>query len=184
MNINCRRFENDLPEWIAGRLPTCVAEQMQAHSTACELCGRMADGEKSLRMAWRELPPLVEAPDLWPRLAARISEPRDAGRSRAPWLAWLPEWGPSLRYGLAGVGVALALATVVMSRSPLTPAHLTDNGAGSNRPGRSVDESHVIQFVADRQALPFADGDLAIDVDRTPRYRQAERYVLGQSVGQ
>jgi anti-sigma factor RsiW len=176
--MNCKSFERDLSDWIAGRLPDTVAARMTAHTAACEACSRQAEGERTLRAAWRELPPLGEAPDLWPQLAARISEPREVRAGRPAWLRWLPEIGPSLKYGLAGVAAAMALATVVMSRPP---ANMTNTGPAQPPIVRNVpqaDEGDVIRLVSDRQAtLPEAEGDLRIM--GTARYREAERYALG-----
>jgi hypothetical protein len=177
--MNCRRFENELADWIGGRLPATVAAQMQAHAAACPTCERMAEGERGLRAAWRDLPPVAEAPDLWPQLAARIAEVRPAP-ARPSWFAWLPPVGPSLRYGLAGVGAAMLLATIVMSRHSVPNVGSGNTGIAVNQPQPAVNERQVIDLVSEQQALlPEADGDLAIVA--TPRYRQAERFVLGQS---
>jgi hypothetical protein len=175
--MNCRRFERDLPDWAAGRLPSVASDQMSAHSTACESCARMADAERSLRSAWRELPSLGETPDIWPQLAARIStstEPRAARHARSPWLAWLPAAGPSLRYGLAGVGAALIVGALIVSR-PINPTEPTGVGP---QPPITANESRVIDLVSSRQAmLPEGDGDFKIMAASS--YRTAERVVLG-----
>jgi hypothetical protein len=77
----------------------------------------------------------------------------------------------------------MILATLVMSRQP--DGHAGQGGVnvasgGRVQPAPPADENDVIKLVSDQQALlPEADGDLAIIA--TPRYRQAERYVLGQS---
>lgn len=173
--MNCRRFERDLADWLGGRLPALFALQMQAHAAGCAACSRLAEGERSLRTAWRELPPVGEAPDLWPQLAARIAEPRENRAVRSPWFAWLPEIGPSLRYGVAGAAAALVLATVVMTHLPMPIDHSVAVGPVASAP---ADENHVIQLVSDRQStLPEAEGDLRII--GTARYREAERYALG-----
>lgn len=180
--MNCRTFENELADWVGGRLPAPVAAQMRAHAAACPACERRAEGERGLRAAWRDLPPVAEAPDLWPQLAARIAHVRPAP-ARPSWFAWLPPVGPSLRYGLAGVGAAMLLATIVMSRHPASnvgSGNTGNTGIAINQPQPPVNERQVIDLVSEQQALlPEADGDLAIVA--TPRYRQAERFVLGQS---
>lgn len=178
--MNCRRFEIELADWVGGRLAPPQASQMQAHASSCPVCERMAEAERGLRTAWRDLPPVAEAPDLWSQLAARIAANQPAQPERRSWFAWLPTWGPSLRYGMAGVAAAMLLATVVMNRHPAVQVGPGIAPGGVVRPSQPVNESHVIELVSEQQALlPEADGDLAIVA--TPRYRQAERYVLGQS---
>jgi hypothetical protein len=180
--MNCRRFENELADWIGGKLPPATAELMRSHLTACSSCERVAEGERSLRAVWRDLP-VAEAPEMWPRLAARIADARPAPVARPIWSSWLPSLGPSLRYGFAGVAAAMVLATIVMSRHPMVPTGPSSGGiaiTGGSNPASQPNESDLIKLVSDQQALlPEADGDLAIVA--TPRYRQAERYVLGQS---
>ncbi len=170
--MNCRHFESDLPDWVSGRLPEHHATRMLAHSVSCESCSRVADGERTLLVAWREIPALPDTPNLWPRIAARLQDMQTAKPAPASWLSWLVAPSPSIRYGMAGTAAAAVLLAIVMSRPtvdlPQGINPVTNNG---------VDESHVIQLVSERQSLPDAEGDLAIG--QTPRYRAAERVVLG-----
>jgi hypothetical protein len=148
--------------------------QMSAHAAECESCARAAESERKLRSAWRELPSLGETPDIWPQLAARISVPREIAPVRPAWLAWLPDAKSSLRYGFAGVGAAVVLGVLLMNR----PAPMIGTREDVYQPSVASTETKTIQLVSDRQALlPEADGDLAIMA--TPRYRAAERVVLG-----
>ena len=48
-NISCRKFEEELPDYISGRLNPVVSAQMSAHSQMCAKCAQ-AEQKENLRL--------------------------------------------------------------------------------------------------------------------------------------
>ncbi len=71
--MNCRRFENSVADWLAGRLPADVAQQMAVHRKNCAACARIASEEESLRSHWTAWQAPARTPDLRQRVIDRLS---------------------------------------------------------------------------------------------------------------
>jgi len=180
--MKCRHFENNLPDWISGRVSEETSRQMLAHVASCASCSRMSEEERGLRSAWRALPIPAQAPDIWPQLAARIQDSEAKRAGTRSWRSWFSMPVGSVGYGLAGAVSAVVILAVVYSRTSVVspPPYTVQVNPPQIR--HEVASDNYIQLVSDRYSLPDADGDLAIG--RTPRYRQAERIVLGHGGSQ
>jgi ferric-dicitrate binding protein FerR (iron transport regulator) len=163
--MKCRDFETLLPDWIAGRLSENAAGQMLAHYAACKTCSTAAEDERDLRNRWRSLPDLRDTPDLWPRLAARLSAQHELPARRSPFAMRLR------LYTLGGALAAAALCAVVLWPRP--PAVTVRSGD----PGQTdVDEQHVVQLVSDMRRMPDPESDTSLVAP--PHYRPVERSIL------
>lgn len=98
--MNCTQFRRNLPDWITERLEAGRQAEMIKHRAACPECARCEVVERDLRAAWQNLP-APPAPDLWPRLHARLQA------AAAP----APRSRPATRLAFVGsVCAALAVA--------------------------------------------------------------------------
>lgn len=115
--MNCRTFTRLTADWLAGQLEPAQERRMADHRRACESCARLAEREESLRAAWRAAPEAI-APDLWPRLAARLGDnlPAAPVRNRRP-TAWV--FGAGLVAAMAAAGgLWIHLEATPMSPGP------------------------------------------------------------------
>jgi anti-sigma factor RsiW len=85
--MNCRQFESNLADYIAGRLPPADAAQMNAHSDACAVCAREEQQERALRVRFVASPVVPPVTDLWPRVVAQLPERRPRFAFPRLWLA-------------------------------------------------------------------------------------------------
>lgn len=171
--MKCREFDENLMDWVAGKLPEPLAAAMSEHSRLCASCARLEAQERSLRLRWQSLPDPGVPPDLWLRLAARL-EQKPARRWR---FALRPVW----RTG-AMLAAAASLTLVVWLRFQAPP---TDRGGatGSAVPqtAASVDESRVVQMISDMQSLPDPDRDEVLA--GSEHYRKDMRILLAGGLG-
>ena len=142
--MNCKEFERDLADWVAGRLPGERILPMESHRIACPACARAEAAERQLRALWRDLPALPEAPDIWPRLGARLRAPAPAPRS-----------GWASRRVLQGALATALLLWALFWMRPLSGPPQTAPGDGPP----VVDEARVVRLVAEMQRLPAFDTD-------------------------
>lgn len=123
--MNCRIFESQVADWLSGRLPAAVADQMTAHKAACESCAEITARETQMRLLWSHLQtPSTEASeksnrladaDLWPRISARIETPAP----RQSLFGWL--YSDNRQQSTAGGSWTRSLATAACTLAILVP---------------------------------------------------------------
>lgn len=163
--MNCRKFESDLAEWMAGRLSLDQAQRMQAHQAVCAKCQRSAQEEQMLRYRWHDLP---HTPDisLWPRLERRLAVA--APKRRIGFFHPLAMSASAAAVILTGA----FLWTYSIRHSPSAISITSPHGAMSAR----VNERHIVQMISSLQQLPDEESDTFFV--ETQRDRQAQRRVL------
>ncbi len=145
--MNCRQFENDLPDWIADRLPARQAERMQAHHAACPACRQAALDERALRQRWQDALPTAAMAPVWPRLAQRLDS---APPQRMP--LRFPVWS----LGSAAAACGLLGALLWMHTLPGPPKDVPP--PPSQVAETQVDEHHIIQLISQIQEVPEEEG--------------------------
>ena len=121
------------------------AFRMQAHRRACPACAQAEAAERELCALWRDLPAPSEAPDVWPRLSARL-----AGAAIRPGPSFW-RWGGGVRMALVTGATAAAAIGVFLA------ARLPDAETGGTPPAvaeAAADERRVVSLVARMQELP------------------------------
>ena len=117
--MRCWDFEQDLGEWLRGRLSAERAAAMAAHVEVCVRCQRAASVERRIyeRMSRTNVPTLRR--DLWPEIAMRLAEPEPLPKHRRPTLV--------MRWAAAGVlALVLGIAIVPKANRVLRwPGHVT-----------------------------------------------------------
>lgn len=156
MMMNCKEFEDLLPDWVAGRLSGEQAAQMEQHRSACPACARAEAAESDLRARWRALQAVRNTPDIRPRLAARLAEA--AAASRALFVR---------RVALVGGAFATAALGALMLFHTMRGPVPTDGE-------EVVNEAHVVHLVTEMQRLPYPEEDRMLSA----LYRQEERLFL------
>ena len=126
--MNCREFQPQAADWLAGRLAPEHARQMDSHRKTCAACARATLTEIRLRETWRDAAAARPAvPDLWPRIARRLETPdRPAVRARLV-------VSPPARWAFSGAAVLAAVALLGWNVRPPEMAPL------QTPPGRSSD---------------------------------------------
>ena len=168
-NLNCGAFEQDLPEWVMGRLPADRAREMQAHFAQCSLCQQKASEERRLRGLWQEAsaPVFVAEIEIGPRLAARVAE---AGRHRR---------NAGLRARAVG-GIALAAGLCfVLVRANLSEAPSTEFAepqTSSNPAPELADKSSIALRAQQMRTAPAAESDAFLA--ETQQRHQEQRFAL------
>jgi ferric-dicitrate binding protein FerR (iron transport regulator) len=147
--MKCRHYENNLPEWTAGRIHGDIAQQMQAHEEACPICAKMTREERALRRSWQSMPTPSRTPDLWYRVEAKLSAPPARRRF---------DFGRI--YAYSGALAAAAAMCVIWVGKP-----------GSNIPVSpraqlvsAAQEQRVVELVSDVQLLRDPDSDTVYTV--------------------
>jgi hypothetical protein len=75
--MNCIESIDRFDDHLDGRLDAAEAEELRAHVAACQSCADELENIQALRERAAELPHSLEpSRDLWPGIAARISEDR------------------------------------------------------------------------------------------------------------
>jgi len=136
MNMNCKTFENNLPDWVTGRLDKNNASQMEFHAASCVKCSQLADFERSFSNRMRSVPEPTRVPDLWVKLEGRIQS------ASAP---------KTFRFAFNKVyafGGALAAACLLMVAVINMPINSSNNVTVNTAPDISK-ERQVVQLAAD-----------------------------------
>jgi len=111
---------------IDGELPELERLRVQRHLSTCARCTAEHD---SLAAAWGHvaaLPRVGPRTDLWPRLAARLSEPKP--RAAWPWLVWRPSAALAAATLVIGLILGMRLGDSVLGTpTPPTRAALAQN---------------------------------------------------------
>jgi ferric-dicitrate binding protein FerR (iron transport regulator) len=147
--MKCRHFENNLPEWTAGRLRSDIAQQMQAHEESCPPCAKTAQEERALRRGWQALPTPSRTPDLWYRVESRLSTP--------PTRRWF-DFGKVYAYGGAMAAAAIMCVVFIGKPSPNPPL------SNHSQLVSAAQEERVVQLVSDVQLLRDPDSDTVYTV--------------------
>jgi len=158
--MNCRKFEEQLADWVSGRLPEDRAAALEAHRALCPACAQAEKEERDLRARWLSLATPAAAPDLWPRIEARLHAPAPTPRF---------VFARRLAFGgaVAAAGALCALLWVYLSSAL---PHVAP-------PVAEADEGRVVQLVGTMQRLPDPDADI---VTNEPRYSvwEERRFIL------
>lgn len=171
--MKCRDFDENLMDWVAGKLPEHLAAAMSAHSRLCASCARLEAEERALRLRWQSLPDPGAPPDLWLRLSARL-EQKPARRWR---FALRPVWMTG-----ATLAAAASLTLVVWLRFQAPPTARVDAPRPAvQQTASSVDESRVVQMISDMQSLPDPDRDEVLA--GSEHYRKDMRILLAGGPG-
>lgn len=111
---SCDEARRWLDDWLDGELAGALAEDVEAHVTACPDCRAHAEGVRSLLAAAAGLPREIQPErDLWPEIAARVASPTRLAPSG---------WRPALRWGtLAAAAVVLVGLTAVITARLVRP---------------------------------------------------------------
>jgi hypothetical protein len=146
--MKCRDFHQLLADWQRGRLTGESAERMTRHAADCRSCAEEAELERSLRVSFAAVDPIMRTPDLWERIEARVEtvkQPRFAFRfPRA--------------FALSGALAAGVLFAAIALRGPVVP--INDDGpkdnVASNEPG-VLEKFHTIRMTETETAGAFTD---------------------------
>ncbi|MDW8207910.1 MAG: zf-HC2 domain-containing protein, partial [Chloroherpetonaceae bacterium] len=104
--MNCREFEREIADYVAGRLNPVDANRMLAHADACASCRTLEQEERALRQRFAGAPEVTLSTDLWAKLAPQLQE-RPVRRAR--WL-WRWSWPLPSRMVLAPVASLAVMA--------------------------------------------------------------------------
>lgn len=142
--MKCNQFEIDLADWVRQRLPEDASLKMERHASECASCASEAALERRMAAAWQAMPDAPPAPELWPKVAARMERPE-----RRPWFAW--------NLGRLAVGGSLAAGAVCAAFF----MHFmgTPNSENNTNIATGVDEHKVVTMVAQMRELPESDPD-------------------------
>lgn len=143
--MNCKSFDHNVADWVKGFLSSEEAARMESHQAVCSGCAKFAALERAMSAAWKAIPEPREAPEMWPRIAARLERPEPKPRFSL--------WPRQLALGgsLALAGALCALVFVRMSG----PAPGTKIGGGI----RLAEAPTVIEMVHELQKLPDPDSE-------------------------
>jgi hypothetical protein len=170
--MNCRNFDRDLPDWIAGRLSAEQTGRMLNHHVGCPQCRRAAAAERAMRQRLEDLP----LPALKPEIGARLAQRLAVEHSRPSIFSLRrPDW--ALGGAVAAVGLLFAL--LLASPPHQRPVHLPPTGIHvfvNADEGASVDESLIVQKISEFQQLPDAESEDFIS--NAEHRRLAQRTVL------
>lgn len=128
----CREFLLFVDDWAAGQLSAGQAARMAAHRDVCPACARAERGERRLRALWRDLPPLPDAPEVWPGLAARLTLSSSGRRHRG-----FPAGGSAIT---AATALCLLAAALVLLPRPLTDQKVGNPPINEDRVAHMVTE--------------------------------------------
>ncbi|MGC8668164.1 MAG: hypothetical protein ACP5VE_08635 [Chthonomonadales bacterium] len=158
--MRCKRFDEQVADWVAQRLPEDAAAAMAEHALHCAECRRAAEFERGLRHSMGLLGRSQEEPNLWAGVHARIAAVRPAPRSRI----WAVRWafGGALAAGCAAAFLWLMAGP---GRPPLPHAAEA-----------SADEAKAVQMAAAIQQLP--DPDIEFTGDSSQHIPMLQRAVL------
>jgi hypothetical protein len=124
--MNCRQFETNLADYIAGRLIPSEEAKMHAHSQGCPLCALEEKRERALRLRFTEAPVVPPVTNFWPIVQAQIP-------ARRPRFAFSRFWVT------APVMTAAAAAVLLLWFPPSTITPSTYDGLPSEvRPYSSL----------------------------------------------
>ena len=157
--MSCRKFDRQLPEWIAGKLDPRGSAFMAAHSAGCTKCARLADRERALHLQFSEAPAPASR-DLWPDIARAVRTGSAPIKRGSPLL-------PALGGAMATVGAVAVLLSLHGQPSQMP---------GSEGASRRVDEQHVARLVTAIQEMP--DNELDRFVADTGRERSVQTKLL------
>lgn len=151
--MRCRAFEENLAEWVRGRLSEEEAAQMEAHRARCPACACAEALERDLVARWRDLADCEawvnaragEPADCWPRLRVRLERPVPSVRP-----------GSLLRYAFCGVAAAAAALYLLnlVSTPPRPIAKVSPHIALPEAGDASRGEERVVRMAAEVQRLP------------------------------
>ena len=120
--ISCRKFEEELPDYIAGRLNPVVSAKMLAHSQKCQTCAQAEQTERALRIRFANAPLITEIPDLLPNLKSAL---KSAPKSRQP-LFMRPQFPQIWKLGTVGSSMVAAAGLLFYMNAMQTPV-ITQN---------------------------------------------------------
>jgi hypothetical protein len=166
--MNCRNFDRDLPDWIAGCLPAEPAARMLNHHAGCPQCQRAAAAERALRQRLEDLPLPALNPEIGSRLAQRLALERpgpSAFRLRRP------DW--ALGGAVAALGLLFAFLCTYPSHQQ--PGSLPQESAPIVA-SANVDEGLIVQKISEFQQLPDTESEDFIS--NAEHRRLAQRTVL------
>ena len=116
-SIGCNQVQNNLTEYLDGRLTGREMQQINAHLEACQPCAQEWKSLRDLGTALAALGPVEEPADLPLRIRVAVSQERARSRRSifATWdLAWRNSVGPFLLQAGAGFcSAVLLLGTIV-----------------------------------------------------------------------
>ena len=154
--MRCRSFEQDLPDWIAGKLNDSESAEMRIHAATCAACAGEESFERRLRANINALPSPRER-DILARLSDRIET---TTRQRRWTLFPLPP-----RWATVGTTLAAAALCAAMYVNKPSAPKIDSSAAPEIAQIRSanVDESRVVHLVAAMRETADPDSDYTID---------------------
>lgn len=167
--LNCGAFEQDLPDWVMGRLSSDSAREMQGHFAHCVVCQQKTAAERRLQGQWQALPsPLAVAEiEIGLRLAARVAESgrrrRNAGlRARA----------------FGGMAFAAGLCFVLFRANLSEPsaAPFAEPQNASTPAPEPADQSSIARRAEQMRRAPAAENEAFLA--ETQQRHQEQRFAL------
>ena len=165
--MKCQEFQNDLAEYVVGRLPALRTAEMQAHARECGVCTRDEAAERALRDRFALAPAVAVCPDVWPQFVSRRQTAlakRSAGLHRFA-------LGSASAVCAAFAGFLWISLEAPRNLSPVLPAHVAQ---------RNAEATEMLQMVTDIRSKPLEASDALLLNIQTD---QKERSVLLGSRG-
>ena len=151
--MNCRQFETNLADFIAGRLLPSEDTQMRAHCQGCPLCALEEKRERALRLRFTETPVVPPVTNLWPIVQAQLPQ-------RRPRFAFSRFWLTAPALTAAAAAALLLWAPLRPVSHPNTPIEIEVKGpaGGSiNGPLASVNSVRDIGISESQMLLNATD---------------------------
>ena len=144
--MKCYEFEDNLTEYVAGRLSGALASRMMAHGALCTACANKEKEERKLRGLFRSFAPVQEQRDLWPRLQSQLQPHPRRTPFRWPWA-----------YGGTAMAFAACAALLLMQVSRPLPPQGTINVPSAFI--SVTEEQKVTRMVSDNRRLRTVDSE-------------------------
>ncbi len=105
---SCRHFQQNIPDYVAGRLSSQDMESVRQHTQTCETCSLMLNQEADIRALFAKADTLPDTPELWNRVVHSLPAQKTRFAFSRIWL-----------YGSGLVtATAASLMVFTMTRTP------------------------------------------------------------------
>jgi anti-sigma factor ChrR (cupin superfamily) len=157
--MNCRQYQGNIADYVAGRLAPTEALQMSVHLAACPACAEAEQRERALSARFDSAPQIHAPADLWSQLAPQLHTPQ-------PRFAWRRFFTlPRLWIATPALTVAAVVAFFLL-QSPQQPK---DPGGPNTTVALPKDTYPVATFVNDVRETGVRESEILLEETQAAR---------------
>lgn len=151
---SCRHFQQNIPDYVAGRLSSQDMESVRQHTQTCETCSLMLNQEADFRALFAKADTLPDTPDLWNRVVQSLPAQRTRFSFSRMWV-----------FG-SGLVTATAASLVLFTMTRTTPIPPISAGQPVQQPPIEKPQSYAT-MLHDVQNLGMEENKMFISASHS-----------------